>query len=111
MHWCLSFVMLFVGVMFAEAAFAFSYDTCLGERLKWDSNTATLRASPVTFPEFGPWRTALTTAVAQFNLNPSQFRYTLVTDTGVVLHLQRPSRALLPALDVLLVFRRPRAYG
>jgi hypothetical protein len=83
MHWCLSFAMLFVSVMFAEAAFAFSYSTCLGERLKWDSNTVTLRASPVSFP-VGPWRTALTTAVARFNLNPSQFRYNLVTDTGGV---------------------------
>jgi hypothetical protein len=83
MHWLLSCAMLFVSVMFAEAAFAFSYSRCLGERLKWDSNTVTLRASPVSFP-VGPWRTALTTAVARFNLNPSRFRYTLVTDTGGV---------------------------
>jgi hypothetical protein len=83
MHWCLSCAMLFVTVMFAEAAFAFNTERCLDRPVRWLSNTATLRADPVSFPA-GPWGTALTTAVARFNLNPSPFRYTLVPDTGGV---------------------------
>jgi len=64
-------------------AHAFSYDTCLGERLKWSSNTVTLNASATSFPA-GEWRTTLQSAVDRFNMNPSNFRYQLAIDGGSV---------------------------
>jgi len=68
---------------FAADTFAYSYTTCLGEKLKWDSNSKSLRASSTSFPA-GYWRTGLQQAVDSANLNPSNFRYGLVTDSGGV---------------------------
>lgn len=60
----------------SEPAFAFSYKTCLGHRLKFNSNTVTLRASSVSFP-VGYWQNGIQDTVNKFNRNPSNFRYTL----------------------------------
>lgn len=67
----------------AEPAMAFSYRTCLGTPLKWSSNTTSLRASPVSFPD-GYWRNGLQRTVDLTNQNPSRFFFTLTTDSGGV---------------------------
>ncbi len=64
-------------------AIAYSYSTCLGEKLKWSSNSKTLGASGVSFPT-GYWRNGLQDGINRFNLNPSKFRYSLGTDSGGV---------------------------
>ena len=69
--------------MAVSPVFAFSYNTCLGEKLKWSSNTITMRASPASFPA-GQWRDALQLAINRFNLNPSKFRYSMAIDSGGV---------------------------
>lgn len=42
---------------------AYSTSSCLGEKLKWDSNSKTLRASSTSFPT-GTWRDTLANAIA-----------------------------------------------
>jgi hypothetical protein len=66
-----------------NTAFGYSTSTCLGEKLKWDSNSRTVGASSVSFPS-GYWRNGLQDGVNAFNLNPSKFRYSLATDGGGV---------------------------
>ncbi|NJN12323.1 MAG: hypothetical protein HC836_30145 [Richelia sp. RM2_1_2] len=61
---------------------AYSTSSCLGEKLKWDSNSKTLRASSNSFPT-GTWRDTLANAIARFNQNPSKFNYELTTDSSV----------------------------
>ena len=75
------FVAMFVGL--PNEVLAYSYDTCLGDKLKWDSNSVTLRASSVSFPA-SEWRNTLQSAIDRFNLNPSRFRYSMVIDSGGV---------------------------
>jgi hypothetical protein len=66
-------------------AAAFSYKTCNGEKLKWTSgNTITVRADPTSFPSASVWRSALQEGITRFNENPSNFRYSLMTDSGGV---------------------------
>ena len=70
-------------LMWDSQAHAFSYSTCLDEKIKWDSTTVTVRASAVSFPG-GEWRNALQTAITRFNLNPSKFRYDMTIESGSV---------------------------
>ena len=76
---------LFLVMVFALAcgteAFAFGYSTCLGENIKWKSNSKTLRASPIGFPK-GYWRDGLRDAIETTNRNPSRFRYSWKMDSG-----------------------------
>ena len=67
----------------AGEVLAYSYNTCLGEKLKWESTTVSARASATSFPA-GEWRNALQSSIDRFNLNPSRFRYRMVIDTGGV---------------------------
>lgn len=76
-------VALLLSLVVATQGHAFSYSTCLGEKIKWDSTTVTVRANAVSFPE-GEWRNALQSAVSRFNLNPSRFRYNMTIETGSV---------------------------
>jgi hypothetical protein len=62
---------------------AFSYDTCLGHKLKFDSNGKTMHASTVSFPA-GYWQNGISDTVNKFNRNPSNFRYSLAMDSGGV---------------------------
>ncbi len=64
-------------------AFAFGYKTCLGEKIKWGSNSKTLRGNSVSFPA-GYWYNGLSDGVNKFNLNPSKFRYSLTSESGGV---------------------------
>ena len=70
-------------VVCTTQASAFGYNTCLGENLRWSSDSKTLRASPVSFPT-GYWRNGLQNGMDAFNLNPSKFRYSMTTDNGGV---------------------------
>lgn len=65
-----------------EKANAFSDSRCLGEKLKWDSNSKTLRASSKSFPA-GTWRNTLSSAITRFNQNPSRFNYGMSIDGSV----------------------------
>jgi len=51
-------------------ATAFSSKTCNEEKLKWSSNTVTVRADSVTFPSGSVWLSALQQAITRFNENP-----------------------------------------
>ncbi|MBE9214485.1 hypothetical protein IQ247_17725 [Plectonema cf. radiosum LEGE 06105] len=59
---------------------AYSTSSCLGKKLKWDSNSKTLRANSKSFPAGTIWENALKTAIARLNQNPSNFNYELTTD-------------------------------
>ncbi|MEX0644740.1 MAG: CARDB domain-containing protein [Parvularculaceae bacterium] len=73
----------FGALLAAGEAAAYGYSTCLGEKLKWDSNSKQLRANNVSFPA-GTWFNGISDAINKFNLNPSNFRYTLVSEGGGV---------------------------
>lgn len=62
---------------------AYSTSSCLGRKLKWNSNSKTLRASSNSFPA-GTWRNTLSSAIARFNQNPSKFNYGMSIDNGSV---------------------------
>lgn len=63
-------------------AFAFNTSTCLGEKVRWPSNSVTMRASPISFPA-GAWRNALNETIGRWNLNPSRFSFDLRIESGV----------------------------
>jgi len=72
-----------ISLLIPASVHAYSTSTCLGEKLKWDSNSRTVGASNVSFPS-GYWRNGLQNGVDAFNQNPSKFRYSLSTDGGGV---------------------------
>ncbi len=65
----------------SSAADAYSYKSCLGHAIRFDSNSRTLRASTTSFPA-GYWQTGITDTVNKFNRNPSNFRYGLSMKPG-----------------------------
>lgn len=64
-------------------ALAYSYKSCLGHPIKFDSSSQTVRPSTVSFPS-GYWENGIRDTVAKFNRNPSNFRYTVAMDSGGV---------------------------
>lgn len=58
----------------APQAFAFSYKTCLGEKIKFSGTSRVLWASNVSFPA-GYWENGIFDAIDKFNLNPGNFVY------------------------------------
>ena len=66
-----------------DSSFAFSYKTCLGHAIKFDSNSRTIRPNTVSFPA-GYWENGIRDTVNKFNRNPSNFRYNLSMDSGGV---------------------------
>ena len=66
-----------------ELALAYSYKTCLGHPIKFDSSSQTVHASTVSFPA-GYWENGIRDTVNKFNRNPSNFRYTTAMDSGGV---------------------------
>jgi hypothetical protein len=75
---------LFAIALVPTSAHAYSYKTCLGERIKFDSNSRTIRPSTVSFPA-GYWETGIRDTINKFNTNPSNFRYSPTTmDSGGV---------------------------
>lgn len=67
----------------ATPAAAFSWKECLGKKIKFDSNTVTIRPNTVSFPS-GYWENGIRDTVNKFNLNPSLFRYSVSMDSGGV---------------------------
>ncbi|TQV89426.1 hypothetical protein [Aliikangiella coralliicola] len=63
---------------------AAAWRTCNGNKIKWGSNTKTMRASNVSFAAGGSYLSALQTVISRVNDNPSKFNFNLVTgDTSV----------------------------
>lgn len=67
-----------VFLAFAAEAAAYVYMTCGDKKVKWSGNTVSFRAAPVSFPSNNPYTFSLTSAVAAWNLNPSNFKFLLV---------------------------------
>lgn len=65
---------MIAGLCLSGNALAYTTWECLGEKLKWDTNSVTMRSSAVSFPA-GAWRDSLVTAINRVNQNPSQFRF------------------------------------
>lgn len=70
-----------LGSLSASAA---GWRTCEGNKIKWDSNTVTMRASNVSFPAGSAYGNALQTSIDRVNDNPSKFNFSLVFgDTSI----------------------------
>lgn len=81
----LSLITLALAATLAPAsAMAYGYYTCWGTKIKWQSETAHLRHSAVTFPPGSPYRTASADTIDKANQNPSEFRFTRSWDDGSV---------------------------
>ena len=66
-----------------QQASAYTTWTCLGERMKWDTNSVTMRLASNSFSS-SSWRGSMTTAISRVNQNPSKFRfYSSYPDTSV----------------------------
>jgi len=76
-------ILLTVVVFTVSPAAAFSYKECLGAKLKFSSNTVTIRPSTVSFPS-GYWENGIRNTVARVNENPSNLRYSVSMDSGSV---------------------------
>jgi hypothetical protein len=64
-------------------ASAYSTWSCLGEKMKWSSNSVTMRLASNSFSN-SSWRSSMTTAISRLNQNPSRFRFSsYYPDTGV----------------------------
>ena len=63
--------------------FAYSYKTCLGHILKFDTPAQTMHPNTTSFPS-GYWENGIRDAINRFNRNPSNFRYStsMVSDVG-----------------------------
>jgi len=57
-------------------ASAYTTYTCLGDKLKWNGNTARLRPSATSFPAGSAYTAALDEAISTWNNNPSNFYFT-----------------------------------
>ncbi len=68
---------------FGGEAAAYELKRCGDQNIKWNSNNVTLMASNNSFPT-GTWRNGIQRAVDLTNQNPSNFRFTLVSNTGGV---------------------------
>lgn len=81
----ISALMISTAILLAGAgqAAAFSYKTCLGDNLRFSSSSVTLRYSTTSFPS-GYWRTGILDTIGKFNSNPSNFRYSALSDSGGV---------------------------
>lgn len=67
----------------AHQASAYNTWSCLGEKMKWDTNSVQMRLASNSFSNTS-WRSSMTTAISRVNQNPSKFRFTsYYPDTGV----------------------------
>jgi len=67
---------------FCAPAYAYDKSHCLGEEIKWSSNSKSLQASSTSFPS-GTWFNGISDGVNKFNLNPSREIWG-TTDQGVL---------------------------
>jgi hypothetical protein len=74
---------LFISTMTLQVHAA-AWRTCEGNKIKWGSNTVTMRAGNVSFPLGSAFANSLQTTVNRANDNPSKFNFSLVFgDTSV----------------------------
>lgn len=71
-----------LALFYSSTTLGYVHLHCGDLNLKWASNSKTLRASTVSFPSGGYWRGGLQEAIDRFNENPSNFNYSLTSDTG-----------------------------
>lgn len=68
----------------AMSASAVGWRTCDGNKIKWGSNSVTMRASNVSFPAGSAFGNSLQTSINRVNDNPSNFNFSLVFgDTSI----------------------------
>jgi hypothetical protein len=80
----ISIAIVLGSLTYIQSTEAASWRTCSGNKIKWDSNTVTMRASNVSFPSGSSYRSALQTVISRVNDNPSKFNFNLSTgDTSV----------------------------
>jgi hypothetical protein len=72
-----------MAISLSTPADAYGYRTCGGKNLRLSGNNLGVYASAVSFPT-GYWRDGLQNSINQFNRNPSNFYYSLYTDTNGV---------------------------
>lgn len=70
-----------IAISLSAPAEAFRYRTCGDKNLRLSGNSLGLYASSNSFPT-GYWRDGLQNSINQFNRNPSNFYYSLYTDTN-----------------------------
>lgn len=71
-----------LALFYSSTTLGYVHLHCGDLNLKWASNSKTLRASTVSFPSGGYWWGGLQDAIDRFNENPSNFNYSLTSDTG-----------------------------
>ena len=62
---------------------AYEKQSCLGVDYRWSGNSKSLEASSTSFPT-GTWFNGIQDSVNKFNLNPSNFRYSVFSSSGGV---------------------------
>lgn len=84
-------------VLGGNAASAYNYDTCNGDRKVWDSTTKTFTANTTSFPSGSAWRTSLESAVDAWNYRTpgTRFRFNLAYDSGTALGNDSANRILV----------------
>ena len=75
---------ILVALSSENQVFAYGWRTCLGDIIKWRSNSTTMRASTVSFPSGSDDYDGLLDGIHGINRNPSRFRVHLTSDTGGV---------------------------
>jgi hypothetical protein len=69
--------MLLIIGFFSTDAFAYAYMECGDRKVKWRQDTI-MRANTISFPTGNPYTSSLASAVANWNLNPSNFKFLLI---------------------------------
>lgn len=67
----------------APSAWAFSYKTCLGEKIRFSGSSRYIYPNTVSFPA-GYWENGIRDSVNKFNTNPGNFSFITVMDSGGV---------------------------
>lgn len=75
--------LLLATTLYISTSHAYEKQSCLGEDYRWSGNSKTLQASSTSFPA-GAWFNGIQDSVNKFNLNPSKFRYSVVSSGGGV---------------------------
>ena len=73
----LTITALFITLIAAQVNAA-QWRTCNGNKIKWGSNTVTMRASNVSFAPGSSFTSSLQTTINRVNDNPSKFNFSLV---------------------------------
>jgi hypothetical protein len=97
----------FIALCATSSAFAFEYEVCLDEKLKWSTTSEFRGADSKSFPK-GKVRDAVLESLNIFNENPSTFRYTYKLDTDGI-NLNNGQNELWGTTDKKLLNGAPAA--